>query len=115
MSGDSEAIVTVHNDYAWIGDPRLGKFAVFSDGQKIGYAGVGSSLDLPMPSGEHRFQVRFRRWFRSPEVLCSLKRGDHVVLHADLDQTLSLPQRMGKMFVAPRHALTLQTEDVDIR
>ncbi len=111
MAEPATAEITICNDYRWIGDPRLGRFSVFVDGEELGRAEVASSFQTALPTGDHRIQVRLWRWYRSPELLCSLKAGQHLFLRADIDRTVSLPRRMGKMLVTPRRSLRLRLEE----
>ena len=104
---DAGCCVTLQNDYKWIGDARLGRFAVFADRRKVGLVDVGGSLDLALPCGDHEIQVRLWRWYRSPSVRCTLTEDDHIVLRADIDRAISVPRRMAKMFVSPFRSLRL--------
>lgn len=105
----------VVNNYPWVGDPRLGKFKVFLDGRAAGLAPVAGFLKVPMESGHHSVQVRFR-WYGSPRVEFDVESGETVRLGADIGRDLPVLQWMARTALRPSRSLSLsllQTPRVD--
>ena len=99
-------LVSVRNRYEWILDPRLGRFAVFVDGRKVGDVELGSQADFELPIGTHCIEVGLR-WYRSPRQEFEILPGSHTVLDADIDRSLGVGARMARMLLHPRLALVL--------
>ena len=107
--GRDAAVLTIHNDYPWIGDPRYGRMVVHQNGRRVGVIECGGHIDLNLSaSGVHTIQVRLWWWFRSGLIHLELKNGDHRVIRADIDNSIPVGARMWRMGLHPHHALILQ-------
>jgi hypothetical protein len=107
MTGDS--VLTIKNEYRWVRDSRLGQFYAYQDGRNIGRIAATDHLEIGLhPGVTHRFQVRFWHWFRSDEIEVTLEQGEHRELIANIDWSVSLLSRMGRMGLHPRHSLVLR-------
>jgi len=107
---DSEAPggcwLEVANDYPWIGDPRLGRFKVYLDGQAVGVAPVAGSLRVTTNAGHHTVRVRFR-WYGSPPAEFDAAPGQTVRFGADILRELPLLKRMLRMAFRPARSLSI--------
>jgi hypothetical protein len=56
----SQSLITVRNDYEWIGDPRAGEFVTYIDGRYAGSVILGETREFPVDPGTHTLRVRFR-------------------------------------------------------
>lgn len=106
-SGPTGSEIVVRNCYQWIGDPRLGKFAVYIDGKRRGSVPLSSSLVTNVPSGRHTVRVRLW-WFMSPGIPVDLAPGETVAFDADIPRADALARRMLKGALSPWHWLCLE-------
>jgi hypothetical protein len=104
-----DAVVTVRNEYRWVGESRLGQFHIYKDGRRIGVVGAQGKMEIRLiPGASNRFQVRFWHWFRSNDIEVTLGESEHRTLVADIDRSVGVLARMGRMCLSPRSCLTLR-------
>lgn len=101
--------VVVFQDRDWaITDPRLGAFVVSVDGNRpSGVAPVRGETSVEVPPGRHTVRIR-QWWYRSPQVEVNIGPGQVVRLRADIDRSVGVIRRMGRMLVRPFRSLTLE-------
>lgn len=105
MDAEGGAIV-VFQDRTWFGDPKLGAFAVYVDGCRVGVAPVLGEVVVPTGPGPHTVRVR-QWWLASPPVDVVVEPGTSVRLRCDIPRSEGAFVRMGKAVLSPRHSLAL--------
>jgi hypothetical protein len=105
-------ILTIYNDYPWIGDPRFGRMVVYLGGRRVGVIECGGGhIDLNVSTAEaHMIQVRLWWWFRSRPIRAELRSGEHRVVRADLDRSISVGTWMWRAILHPRQSLIIRDE-----
>lgn len=106
MSG-TDAVIVVRNCYQWVGDPRLGKFAVYVDGKYRGSVPLSSSLATEVLPGKHTVRVR-GWWFMSPRVSVDVAEGETAAFEADIPHGPAMPRRMLSGLLTPWRSLCLE-------
>jgi hypothetical protein len=98
----------VVNNYRWVGDPRLGRFKVYVDGNAVGSAPLSGSLRVPIHPGHRTVRVRLW-WFSSPPFETEVGTGETIRLGADIPRDLPVLHRMMRMGLHPLQSLALST------
>lgn len=99
--------LVVFQDRKWVvADPRLGAFSVSIDGLRVGIAHVGGEVGSDVLPGKHRVRIR-QWWYRSPPLEVEVLNGQTVRLRADIDRSIGVVRRMGRMLLHPSRSLTL--------
>jgi len=75
--------IVVVNDYAWIGDPRLGAFIVAVDGQRVGKAPLDGTLRWPVAPGTHTVRIQQWHYYKSPRLTVEVVPGMSTVLRTN--------------------------------
>lgn len=107
VAGPAACQIVVHNKYAWIWDPRFGKFAVYVDGRLSGFAPLDDSLTVGVPVGPHVVRIR-AWWFMSPRVNVEASPSTRVELNADISRGVEPFRRVARGLFIPWKALSLE-------
>jgi hypothetical protein len=103
---DASGLLVVRNRYAWVGNPRLGQFAVYVDGHRVGTARLSESIEILATAGTHVLRVRLW-WFLSPRLTVSLVADETLKVDADIDIQIPAGRRMLRLAYKPFQSLSL--------
>lgn len=106
MNHPGTSLITVRNDYGWMGNPRAGEFAAYIDGRYAGSVMLGETREFPVEPGTHTLRVR-NKWFMSRRQVVEVPAGSAVDFRADMLKTNFL-FGMAKLIFDPFHSLVLE-------
>jgi hypothetical protein len=105
-----KATLEVSTDRQWFGDPRLGTFIVYLDGNRAGMVPPRGQLVLHPAPGRHVLRAR-QWWYLSPRLEIEVGAGTHVDVRVDVIREGTFPFRMLRMIFTPWRGLTLARTD----
>jgi hypothetical protein len=103
----------VFQDRLWVGDPRLGAFAVRVDGTRAGVAPIHGEVVVPVSPGQHTVRIG-QWWYRSPNVTVTVPDSSVVRLRADIPTEVPLLRRWMRFMFRPSTALSLTPIDTAV-
>jgi hypothetical protein len=106
LSYPSRSLITVRNDYEWMGDPRAGEFVTYIDGRYAGSVILGETKEFPVNPGSHTLRVR-NKWFMSRRKVVDVPAGSAVDFRADIPKDGNFLRRMSGLW-DPFHWLVLE-------
>lgn len=107
MDEPGYSLITVRNDYGWMGAPRAGEFVTYIDGRYAGSVILGQTMEFPVAPGTHTLRVR-NKWFMSPRKIVELPPGKALDFRADFPMEESFLRRMISGLFNPFHSLVLE-------
>jgi hypothetical protein len=105
-----QATFVVQTQRDWFGDPRLGTFTVYLDGNNAGKVAPRGRLVLSSTIGEHVVRVR-QWWYLSPRLTVDLREGSPLVVEVDVSRRDSFIRRFLTFMFAPWRALSIEISE----
>jgi hypothetical protein len=105
LDSRDQSLITVRNDYEWIGPPSGGEFVTYIDGRYAGSVILGETRKFPVDPGTHTLRVR-NKWFLSPRKVVEVPAGSAVHFRANIP-TEGFLRRMSGLW-DPFHWLVLE-------
>jgi hypothetical protein len=106
---DAARLIVVGNSQ-WVGDPRLGTFTVYLDGEKAGKVPPSESLRLTCKAGPHVLRVR-QWWYLSRRTNIETYLNQELRLKAGFSRTGNVIARTLTGMFLPWRALSLTAVD----
>jgi hypothetical protein len=102
----AEGRIAIFQDMPWFGDPRMGAFAVYLDGKRVGTVYPQATWSSCVDPGNHRLRIR-RWWYFSPALTIEVKHGSGLIYRADNNRGGGVGVTILRGMFAPWRALSL--------